>query len=40
MYESPDLDRKSKKEERYSSSVARLLLNVQFLADGIYLLFP
>ena len=39
-YESPDSHRKPGKEERYSSVDARLFLYVQFLADGIYLLFP
>ena len=40
LYESPDSHRKPKKEERYSAVDARLLLHVQLLADGIYLLFP
>ena len=40
LYESPDSHRKPEKEERYSAVDARLLLHVQLLADGIYLLFP
>ena len=40
LYESHDSLRKPEKEERYPSVDARLLLHVQLLADGIYLLFP
>ena len=40
LYESPDSHRKPEKEERHPSVDACLLLHVQLLADGVYLLFP
>ena len=40
LYESPNSHRKPEKEDRASALDARLLLYVQLLADGIYLLFP